>query len=121
MLNGLLEGYERILHKFQKTFIENDFCFVTLKGEVRAWFTSIPTSNEFIEELELENENLYGSKEENNPTKYTSEAGALKRLLELNIQLSNCSQEYLQFHSAINEYISNNMYYSFYEVCITPA
>ena len=62
VLNGLLEGYEKILHKFQKTYIENDFCFVTLKGEVRAWLTNNPTSNEFIEELELENEHSYGPK-----------------------------------------------------------
>lgn len=72
---------------------------MTLKGEVRAWFTNSPTSNEFIEELELENEHSYGPKDGKNPTKYTSEAGVMKRLLELNILLSNCTQEYLQFYS----------------------
>jgi hypothetical protein len=51
VLVGLMEGYERILARIGRTHIELDFCFVTLEGEVRAWLSENPASNDLSGEI----------------------------------------------------------------------
>lgn len=45
VLQTLLIGYETILHKMHRVFVSSNCCFVTEKGDVRAWINPNHTLN----------------------------------------------------------------------------
>jgi hypothetical protein len=86
---SLMEGYERIMGRIGKTHIELSYCFITPEGEVRAWLSDNPASNDLSEEAE----------EGRRVALYSSEAGVVKRLMELTRRLSSGSREFEKFWS----------------------
>jgi hypothetical protein len=99
VLMGLMEGYEQILGRFGRTHIQLSSCFVTPEGEVRAWLSDNPASNDLREEAE----------EGRRTELYSSEAGVVKRLLDLLRRLSAGSREFSEFWGELRLFAKSSM------------
>lgn len=76
-----------------------------MEGEVRAWLSDNPASNDLPGEIQMEI-----GREVQKLHVFSSEAGVIKRLIELNRRLSTGNnREYFEFSEEVKKFVRTNM------------